>query len=289
MFSSSTVSRIGILTYFSNTVRKCNPWSSSHSAAIFRIRRTPRLCNSATCSGVVSSGPRNKKLGRIVLIANSGNGSSVVGGSSGRAVAGGSPKPRAKLKPFAPLGVPGVCGGVKYAVGNSSLPEIGEERLQGVEGDGAVGCGEGGARAVEDFRGMVRTWSLRRSADFVSSLRRLGAEGRRGGGGGRRKPACEGGGDGVVLTIFMGWLGSAEEDIMEDMRGSGERGGWEELRLRVARVEARLEDDLISMEERLSISGRVLERKAALVSSWKSPLLPPWSSPPDRINVSRSG
>ena len=78
--------------------------SLSHSAAIFSILFTPSSFNSATCSGVVNSGPRYKKLGRIVETVNVGNASSVVGGSrSGRAVDGEGGNPR---------GVPGVWGGV---------------------------------------------------------------------------------------------------------------------------------------------------------------------------------
>lgn len=73
---------------------------------MFNIRFTPNSCSSSTCSGVVSSGPKNKKLGRIVDIVNTGKASSVDGGSSsGRAVTGDGS--------WNPLGVPGVCGGVK--------------------------------------------------------------------------------------------------------------------------------------------------------------------------------
>ena len=106
MFSSSTVSLIGILMYFSNTSLNLSPWSSSHSAAMFNIRRTPSSCSSPTCSCVVNSGPRYRKLGRMVEIVNTGKESSVVGGSSSsRAVCGDGGKKG--------LGVAGVCGGVK--------------------------------------------------------------------------------------------------------------------------------------------------------------------------------
>lgn len=57
---------------------------------MFKIRLTPSACNSWTWSSVVSSGPRNKKFGRIVETVKTGNASSVVGGSisSGLAVIG---------------------------------------------------------------------------------------------------------------------------------------------------------------------------------------------------------
>ena len=48
---------------------------------MFRIRLTPSDSNSWTWSSVVSSGPRNKKFGRMVETAKTGKASSVVGGS----------------------------------------------------------------------------------------------------------------------------------------------------------------------------------------------------------------
>lgn len=48
---------------------------------MFRIRLTPSANSSWTWSSVVSSGPRNKKFGRIVETAKTGKASSVVGGS----------------------------------------------------------------------------------------------------------------------------------------------------------------------------------------------------------------
>lgn len=48
---------------------------------MFKIRLTPSACNSRTWSSAVSSGPRNRKLGRIVEAVKTGKASSVVGGS----------------------------------------------------------------------------------------------------------------------------------------------------------------------------------------------------------------
>jgi hypothetical protein len=170
---------------------------------------------------------------------------------------------------------------------------MGEVSDQGVDGEVAemAGCGDGGGRERErelsDLEGTGRTESLRRSADFVSSFRRLGAEGRRGGGGGRRKPAWDGGGEGEPSTILIP-VSADVEDIIEDMSGRGERGGGKGERGggRGERGGGKLmlRDDM-SNEERLSISGRDLERNAALVSSWKSPLFRSWLSESDKMRV----
>jgi hypothetical protein len=154
---------------------------------------------------------------------------------------------------------------------------------------------------VADLIGRVRTesfgrFAFRRSADFVSIRRRLGTLGRRGGGGGRRKPTCDGGGEGLGSRMLALWVGvsrfSREEDIAPGINGIGERGGGDGA--------------LVDVTEEGSISGNAFDRKAACVSSWKSPppffnppppacgggestLKPKSNSPPEDIRVSRSG
>ena len=54
---------------------------------MFKIRLTPSVNSSWTWSSVVSSGPRNKKLGRTVETVKTGNASSVVGGSTSSCLA----------------------------------------------------------------------------------------------------------------------------------------------------------------------------------------------------------
>ena len=88
IWSSSTVSLIGILTYRSKLSLRWSPWLSSHSAAIFSIRLIPSDLSSCTCSGRVSSGPRYKKFGRIMDTVKVGNSASAEVRSSGRAVLG---------------------------------------------------------------------------------------------------------------------------------------------------------------------------------------------------------
>ena len=112
--------------------------------------------------------------------------------------------------------------------------------------------------SVADRIGFVRTESLgtlfNRSADLVSSFRRLGTLGRRGGAG-RRKPRADGGGDGDESITFV--AGIAGGEVVEGINGSGEGGicGDDEV------------------DDEGSISGSFLDRRALWVSSWNKPEL----------------
>jgi hypothetical protein len=121
----------------------------------------------------------------------------------------------------------------------------------------------GGTARVADRMGcFVRKESLgtsrSRSADLVSSLRRLGALGRRGELG-FRNPTAEGGGEGVAADVFrarkesgLSVLCEEEVALLAGIIGSGEGG-------------------LVDVVDEGSISGSFLDRRAALVSSWKRP------------------
>ena len=105
---------------------------------------------------------------------------------------------------------------------------------------------EGETARVAERR--VRTWSFggpRRSADFVSSLRSAVRDGRRGGDG-RGKVDWEGGGEGEASMMFQGLLSVFPGKILASI-GTGDAPALN------------------------SISGRVLERAAVAVSSWKRP------------------
>lgn len=119
----------------------------------------------------------------------------------------------------------------------------------------------GGTASVADRIGFVRTESLgtlfNRSADLVSSFRRLGTLGRRGGAG-RRKPIDDGGGDGDASVTFVAGINVREGgEVVEGMTEGGicGEGGFEEV------------------DDEGSISGSFLDRRALWVSSWNKPEL----------------
>jgi hypothetical protein len=208
MLSSSTVSRIGMRTYRSNRSLNLNPASSSHSKAKFKIRLTPRSMSSFTCSSVVSSGPKNRKLGRIVDTVKSGKASSVpevialaVSGE-GRAVPGEGGRDRAERgvrgeggKPAPHEGVgggkcsdeepklphpPGAC---TAETGGDMWFECASVRCEGERGGRKeallvlwLTLGEGaGTPSVSDLLGTGRTVSFgKRSLERVSSFGRRG-------------------------------------------------------------------------------------------------------------------
>ena len=91
---------------------------------------------------------------------------------------------------------------------------------------------------MADRMGFVRSeslgrfvFSVRRSIDFVSIRRRLGALGRRSGGGGRRKPAnVDGGGEGESVRLESGLPDRLseeddDEETLDGIIGRGDRRG----------------------------------------------------------------
>ncbi len=162
--------------------------------AMLRMRLIPNAVNSSTCWAAVSSGPRKRKLGKIVETVKVGSGSSsVVGGwsRSGRAVTGDGGKPTGVM------GVRGLGKGARELVDERLSDEpLTARRYKRVDGPAflfewvSLRC-EGefarsddeddcrlrqGAARVFDFEGAVRSVSFGTSlsADVVSSLRRFG-------------------------------------------------------------------------------------------------------------------
>lgn len=174
---------------------------------MFRIRFTPSANNSWTCSSAVSSGPRNKKFGRIVETVKTGKASSVLGGSissclavigeGGRGVVGVLGVPgrewagvtdkwpfegvveRSTLR-YCDTGIVDVepdidVGklGLRYEAeggGGGIFNGLGREEFQGFAGP---------VRWVADFENCVLRDSFGcRSINWVSILRRLGTLGR---------------------------------------------------------------------------------------------------------------
>jgi len=122
----------------------------------------------------------------------------------------------------------------------------------------------GGTARVADRMGFVRTESLgtsrRRSAELVSSLRRLGTLGRRGEWGFRNVTA-EGGGEGVAEEVFRPRKGGSALLVLCD---DCEKGFF-------AVIIGNGEDGFVEVVDEGSISGSFLDRSAAFVSSWKRP------------------
>jgi len=183
----------------------------------------------------VSSGPKYRKLGKIVDTVNAGYASSsVVGASSSGLAVDGSEVTNDPKDAF------GVCGGVKYGVmkflGSLSPGDKGLFPSVGVTGEwlewtslrwpgegGTWSLRVGGAARVADRIGLFRgvglgrlvVFKVSRSMDLDAIRVSGGAVGRRIGGGGRRKPIIdEGGGEGESESMVA--------DI-EGITGSGDR------------------------------------------------------------------
>lgn len=124
----------------------------------------------------------------------------------------------------------------------------------------------GGTARVADRMGFVRTESLgtsrRRSAELVSSLRRLGTLGRRGEWG-FRNPTAEGGGEGVAEDVFR--QRKEESALLVLCDDCEEEEGF------LVVIIGNGEDGFVEVVDEGSISGSFLDRSAAFVSSWKRP------------------